>query len=176
MQARPNLLLGCFCVMLRIMMTGQRDDDTWSAGIYFRYLPRRKMSSVETCADSLPRQARPPPSLESIDLRLGEAVKRLYRGRAEDGGRLGRVSSGDQCPARNSCGGLTTDYSEQCGVWGEGCCSVWSVRSSSAVNDPSVSEVVFTITERALTRVFSWLKVPTRLALLYLRHYLDTKS
>ena len=32
------------------------------------------------------------------------------------------------------------------------------------------------ITEKAPTRVFSWLKVPTRLALLYLRHYLDTES
>ena len=34
--------------------------------------------------------------------------------------------------------------------------------TSSAADDPSVSHSVFTITEKAPTRAFSWLKAPTR--------------
>ena len=41
--------------------------------------------------------------------------------------------------------------------------------SASAKNDPSVSHSVFTITEKAPTRAFSWLK--RLLALSHLRHY-----
>ena len=36
---------------------------------------------------------------------------------------------------------------------------------------PSVSQSVFTITEKAPTRAFSWLKVPTSAVLSHLRHY-----
>ena len=45
--------------------------------------------------------------------------------------------------------------------------------SISAADDPSISQSVFTITEKASTRAFSWLKAPTR-ALTFgtlLRHY-----
>ena len=44
---------------------------------------------------------------------------------------------------------------------------------TSAVNDPSVSQLVFTITEKAPTRAFSWLKAPTSAFTFktLLRHY-----
>ena len=38
-------------------------------------------------------------------------------------------------------------------------------------NDPSVSQPVFTITEKAPTRAFSWLKVPTSAFTFKLRHH-----
>ena len=43
----------------------------------------------------------------------------------------------------------------------------------SAADDPSVSQSVFTITEKATTRVFSWLKAPTSAFTFktLLRHY-----
>ena len=37
----------------------------------------------------------------------------------------------------------------------------WCVVCSSAADDSSVSQSVFTITVKAPTRAFSWLKVPT---------------
>ena len=37
---------------------------------------------------------------------------------------------------------------------------VMDTDNTSAVNDPSVSQLVFTITEKAPTRAFSWLKAP----------------
>ena len=37
----------------------------------------------------------------------------------------------------------------------------WLQLATSAVNDPSVSQSVFTIKEKAPTRAFSWLKAPT---------------
>ena len=51
--------------------------------------------------------------------------------------------------------------------------SVWFI-CISAADDPSVSQLVFTITEKAPTRAISWLKAPTRRAFTYktlLRHY-----
>ena len=44
---------------------------------------------------------------------------------------------------------------------------------SSAVNDPSVSQLVFTITEKAPTKAFCWLKAPTSTFTFktLLRHY-----
>ena len=42
-------------------------------------------------------------------------------------------------------------------------------------NDPSVSQLVFTITEKAPSRAFSWLKAPTRAFTFktLLRHYVN---
>ena len=54
---------------------------------------------------------------------------------------------------------------------------VWAYIITSNVvplNDPSVSQSVFTITEKAPIRAFSWLKAPTSIALSHLRHYKDT--
>ena len=57
--------------------------------------------------------------------------------------------------------------------WARGSLFVWPDcwLLASAANDPSVSQSVFTITEKAPTRVFSWLKTPTSAFTFNLSHY-----